>query len=171
MMAIIGQLLFGWLLADLISGILHWLEDRILPEGIPLLDSQVVQPNRLHHIDPMAFTRFGFLYRNGTTFAAVAFIGAPLLWCFGLSFWLATALLGGAFANQIHYWAHKPGIAPKWVRTMQLTGILQSPVGHGRHHRPPSDRAYCILTDWLNPWLDRWMVWEKLERLLWVKVA
>ena len=166
-----GQIVFGRLLADLVSGIAHWLEDRVLPEGIPLLDSQIIQPNRLHHKDPMAFTRFGSIYRNGTTWAATAAIGAPLLWWLGPSIWLATALLGGAFANQIHYWAHVPGIAPKWVRTMQLTGFLQSPQGHGRHHRPPSDRAYCILTDWLNPWLDRWMVWQRLERVLRVKAA
>lgn len=169
--SVIGQLLFGWLLADILSGVLHWLEDRILPEGIPILDEQIVQPNRMHHAEPLEFTRFGFLHRNGTTWAATALIGGPLLWVLGPSLWLAIALLGGGFANQIHYWAHLPAAAPIWVRTAQLTGALQSPGGHARHHRAPSDRAYCILTDWLNPWLDRWKLWARLEWLLQVKAA
>ncbi len=171
MMAILGQLLFGWLFADLLSGVVHWVEDRVLPEGIPFLDEQIVQPNRLHHVEPMAFTNFGFVYRNGTTWAAAASIGLPLLLIFGPAIWLLTAILGGAVGSQVHYWAHSPGSAPKSVRTMQLTGFLQSPVGHGRHHRPPNDRAYCILTDWLNPWLDRWAVWARLERLFRVQAA
>ena len=47
---------------------------------------------------------------------------------------------------------------------LQEIGLLQSPVHHAGHHRPPSDRRYCVLTDWLNPVLDAVGIWALLER-------
>jgi Lipid desaturase domain len=106
-----GQILIGWLFADLLSGIVHWIEDRVLRMDTPILCKAVVIPNRVHHSDQLAFT-------------------SPL------------------------------------VKTLQEIGIIQSPRHHSGHHRTPTDTRYCILTDWLNPVLDRIELWATLERLL-----
>src|SRR3546814_9004857 len=50
-----AQLVTGWLVADFLSGIIHWIEDRVLWVGMPLISKSVVEPNRLHHRDPDAF--------------------------------------------------------------------------------------------------------------------
>lgn len=160
------ELLAGWLLADLLSGLLHWLEDRYGREHWPVLGNQVIAPNRLHHSRPLAFTRGTFLSRNGTTIVATAIIAVPLFAAFGAQPWLIAATIGGAMANQVHFWAHRPSHRPAIVSLLQEAGFLQSPAHHQRHHAPPHTRRYCILTNWLNPILDRVGVWSVAERFL-----
>lgn len=165
----------GWLLADFLSGIVHWMEDRYGREDWPLLGKHVVAPNRLHHAAPLAFTRAPFMVRNGTTMiAALALAGglaAGLLALFGQLPWpvwlaLAVATIGGCLGNQVHYWAHLPRRAPAIVRAAQAIGLCQSRSQHSQHHAVPHLTRYCVLTDWLNPVLDRIRFWRMLERLL-----
>lgn len=85
---------------------------------------------------------------------------------FGPSLVLLSAAIGGAASTEIHYWTHRVKDRPKAIRVMQEIGIIQSPAQHSQHHRPPSDRRYCIVTDWLNPLLDAARVWERLEAAL-----
>lgn len=166
------QLLLGWLLADFLTGVMHWLEDRFGPgrEHWPIVGSLIFAPNRLHHADPVAFTRQGFFERNWTTWAVVALFALPMLCIFGPAPWLLTALAGGAMANEIHAWAHRRTIVPGWaampVELLQSIGFLQSPAHHAQHHVPPHRRAYCILTGWLNPLLDSVKFWSLIEAFL-----
>ena len=161
-----AQLIAGWLLADLIGGLFHWMEDRLGSPQWPVIGHHVIEPNRLHHRKPMAFTRTGFLSRNWTTWLAVTVIAAPLFIIVGAAPWLVAATIGGAMSNQVHYWAHMPSRAPRPVRFLQDVGLLQSGMHHQLHHAPPHDRYYCVLTDWLNPLLDRLQLWRALERLV-----
>ncbi|MDZ4307558.1 fatty acid desaturase CarF family protein [Allopontixanthobacter sp.] len=162
------QLLLGWLLADFLSGVLHWVEDRFGPgrEHWPLIGRLIFAPNLLHHVDPTAFTRAGFLDRNWTTWAVVAPLACALLWLFGSHPWIWAAAAGGAAANEVHAWAHRRTLAPGWATVLQRAGFIQSPAHHAVHHVPPYLRSYCILTDWLNPLLDRTRFWRRLERLV-----
>src|SRR3546814_11530435 len=75
-----AQLVTGWLVADFLSGIIHWIEDRVLWVGMPLISKSVVEPNRLHHRDPDAFLAQSIVARNSTAWAAVAAIALPWLW-------------------------------------------------------------------------------------------
>jgi hypothetical protein len=52
-MSVIGQLLVGWLLADLLSGIFHWWEDQFGKESWPVIGPWLIAPNRLHHAEPL----------------------------------------------------------------------------------------------------------------------
>jgi ubiquitin-conjugating enzyme E2 variant len=90
--------------------------------------------------------------------AGVYLVSGPSL------FWLA-ASAGGLMSYEVHRWAHAPRLAPRWAVVLQEIGLFQSPKDHAAHHRPPQDRAYCILTAWLNPVLDAAGVWRRLERL------
>lgn len=161
---IVGELLLGWLAADFLTGAFHWWEDRHGRENWPLIGPWIIAPNRLHHVKPLAFLEKTFWGRNNANIAAAVLLGGILLATFGASWWLASMALGGAFANEIHRFTHQPSQAPRWVRVLQQTGLLQSPKGHAAHHRPPQDAHFCVLSDWLNPVLEDLGLWKLLER-------
>lgn len=165
MFAILGQLLAGWLLADFLGGLAHWLEDRVLSERLPLIGRTIVAPNRLHHADPRAFLEKGLVERSWSTWLVVGLVALP--WCilWGPSVVLGAAVVGGCMTVPVHYWAHAPRTAPEAVKVLQEIGLVQSPKGHARHHRPPQTESYCPLTDWLNPVLDKVGLWRLLDRL------
>ena len=160
------QLVLGWLLADFLSGLLHWFEDRVGVRNVPGLHHVLVVPNRGHHADPMAFTRSGVLARSGSTWLAVGAVSALWAFAFGPSLAWAAATAGMLIINEAHRWAHRPAAAPRPVRILQEIGILQAGNHHARHHRAALDTHYCILTTWLNPVLDAVRFWQALERLL-----
>lgn len=163
---VIAQLLLGWLIADVIGGLVHWIEDRVLTERVPVLGRHVVAPNRRHHAEPMAFAAGTLIARNGTTIAAAGVASLLWWWLAGASVVWAAASIGGAVSSHVHYLAHLPKRGSRFVRVLQEIGLFQSPAHHAGHHRPPSDRRYCVLTDWSNPVLDAIGVWALLERLL-----
>jgi hypothetical protein len=162
----IGQALLGWLIADLFSGVFHWWEDRVGNEAMPIIGPQIVVPNRLHHTDPLAFTYGSVARRNKPLWAMVALISGLWLWATGPTVMWATATVGGLVVNEVHRLAHRPLLAGPVSRLFQEIGLFQSPKHHAGHHRAPSDTRYCILTDWLNPVLDRLRIWEGLEACL-----
>jgi ubiquitin-conjugating enzyme E2 variant len=162
---IAAKLFIGWLCADLLGGFAHWLEDRVLPNDLPLIGPLIVEPNRLHHAHPMAFAAGNFLARNGTTWLAVGGVASAWLVLFGFSVVFVGAALGGAVSSMVHYWTH---VAPKPghpLRVLQDMGLIQSVAQHAQHHMPPSDRRYCPLTNFCNPVLDTVGAWGALERL------
>ena len=165
---LLAQLLLGWLLADFLSGVLHWIEDRFGPgrEHWPVLGSLIFTPNIIHHADPTAFLRTGFVERNWTTWAAVVPLAIILLLGFGSQPWIWSAAIGGAMASEIHAWAHRKTMAPRWALRLQAIGMLQSPRQHAVHHVPDHRRHYCIISDWVNPVLDRFAFWQTIERLV-----
>ncbi len=161
--ALLGQALIGWLLADLLSGVVHWWEDRVARVDWPVIGRTVVAPNRLHHTDVLAFTRSGLIARNLPVWLIVAAISGAWFWISGPTVTWATATLGGAIVNEVHRATHLPATVGPIARVLQEVGLLQSPRHHMGHHKTPSDRRYCILTDWLNPVLDGLGLWRRLE--------
>ena len=163
--SLLGQAFVGWLLADFLSGLVHWMEDRVLRMDTPILGPAVVIPNRVHHTDPLKFTNSSFIRRNEWLWMAVALISIPLWFVVPVALWAAMTL-GGLIVNEVHRLAHRPALGGPIVRTLQEIGLFQSPRHHAGHHRLPTDTRYCILTNWLNPLLDRFGVWNGLERFL-----
>jgi len=165
--AFIGQALCGWLLADFIGGLLHWWEERIGKPTNRWIDKWVLEPNDLHHTDPMDFTKTPFWARNSTTFIAAGVISVIWLWLFGPSVVWFFATFGGMMMNEVHLWTHKR--QGGWIEVFQKTGVIQSGRSHAVHHKPPQNRNFCILTDWLNPILEKLKFWQRLERALRIK--
>lgn len=163
--SVFGELVLGWLAADLVTGTFHWWEDRFGSEDWPVIGPWIIAPNRLHHVEPLAFTKKGFWGRNRASVATALIAGGLLATLFGPSVWLGALMVGGSAANEVHRYAHQPSAAPTWFRMLQQTGLLQSPKAHAAHHRPPFERNYCVLTDWLNPPLEMLRFWTRLERL------
>jgi len=161
------------LLADLASGVAHWFCDRFFDEDTPLIGPALIQPFREHHRDPLAMTRHGFLELNHPSCVAML----PLLiWTWlsddstisgAVGVFAASFLLGFTlsilFTNQVHCWAHADGV-PHVVRRLQRARLMLSPEQHERHHRNGS--AYCVTAGWLNAPLDRFRVFERIERAM-----
>jgi len=152
---------------DLVSGLVHWVEDTFWTEKTPLLGRWVVTPNVLHHHAPSAFVEKSWLESSwdlllvGLGILAVAWATHCLNW----QVWLFVVF--GANATQIHKWTHLPARRLPWaVRALQRVRILQSATHHAAHHRGAKNSAYCVITPWVNPVLDRLGVWRALERLL-----
>lgn len=163
---ILGQALIGWLIADLLRGLFHWWEDRVARTDWPIIGPAVVAPNRLHHVDVLAFTRSSLIARNAAVWVIVMVISGVWFALAGASVTWATATLGGLIVNEVHRMAHLPASAGRVAAVFQDMGLLQSPKHHAGHHRGQNVRRYCILTDWLNPALDALGVWSRLEHAM-----
>lgn len=150
------------LLADFITGLIHFLEDSYAVPFYKPFDDLVTHPNILHHSDPMHFTMGHVWHRNYPTFllgAMALVIAYPL----GFLTWqLALVVIVASLGNEIHAWSHKrPNNT--LIRLLQEMKILISPEQHAKHHRKPYDKCYCTVTNWVNPILDGIRFWRFLE--------
>lgn len=171
----LAALLIGHALADLVTGIAHWLCDRVFDEHAPLLGPLIVKGFRDHHVDPLGITRHDFLGVNGNTalpavpvLAAALVLPAPALGettaIFAWSLF-AGVVLSAVATNQLHAWAHAERV-PRPVAWAQRRGLVLSPGAHAIHHAGKHDVAYCVTTGWWNPLLDRIRFFRRLEGLV-----
>jgi ubiquitin-conjugating enzyme E2 variant len=166
---ILTELLAAWFLADFISGLVHWFEDRYLTEA-----TEIGRDNILHHTDPRAMTRIS-MWENvkgsltyGIPLSITLFlIEAPLV--------IYMSVLFACSANLVHRWAHEnKNKLPKLIRLLKDTCIMISARHHSTHHyeagkvitKAQAKEAYCAMTNYVNPILDEIAFWYWLERLL-----
>jgi len=164
----------GVLAVDAVGGLVHWACDTWGDERTPWIGESVIRSFREHHRHPLAMLGSDWIDTNGQAALAALPLLAAMAWppAAGwlaerpLSYGFLLALGGvGAFANQLHAWAHAPR-APTWVHALQRRGVLLSPARHGRHHRAPHTGDYCISSGWLNRPLDAVGFWRTLERVV-----
>ena len=163
----------GYLVADFLSGFVHWAGDTVGDENTPLFGNSFVRPFRYHHVDPEDITRHDFVETNGNNCIVVAPVLLLLLlvmpktadgWFFGGV--VATSTAWFVFCtNQFHKWAHNP-TPSRWVRAMQRAGLILSPEHHAIHHAAPQDKYYCITVGWMNPVLERLRFFRILEAIV-----
>lgn len=174
---VVGAGLVGYVLADFVSGVVHWMGDTFFEYDTPLIGPGFVRPFREHHVDPEAILHHSFLTVNGNSSLVTLLILVPT-WLFGapenegepvpllavqaLVFFLSLFILA---TNQFHKWSHQPSPGPL-VRLLQRTGLILTPERHAVHHSPPHRFSYCITSGWLNPLLDRLGLFERAERLV-----
>lgn len=177
-MMIVLTILGAWLLADFLTGVVHWAEDKFLDREFKInFLNQIKADNDLHHAKPAALTQYTY-WENINTSAPITLPLSLLLFLLGTPTVLWLALFFGTFANLVHRFAHTPqGRLPKWIRFMQWTGLFISIRHHAKHHFGPkglvikenSTRHFCPMTSWLNPWLDCLRFFRFLEWCLKVK--
>ncbi|MCO5171624.1 MAG: fatty acid desaturase family protein [Planctomycetes bacterium] len=168
-------LIVGYLVADFVSGAVHWLADNFGHEKLPIIGPALIRPFREHHVDPREITRHDFIETNGNnclvcwpwlvTYYFVLPPGGSLAALTFISTWLVfnVGILG---TNQFHKWAHLEH-PPAWIAKLQEWRLILSPDHHDIHHTPPFDRYYCITTGWLNPLLcDRLRFFQRAEALI-----
>jgi hypothetical protein len=159
MLETIGYILICWLAADFMSGFWHWLEDRYFDTEWPVIGQYIAKPNQLHHAQPAAFTKGSYWYRNYTTIVPAMTVGSLAALCECWMLTLVCAMVSQA--NEIHSWAHQR--CNSVIRLFQETGVIQSPNHHGQHHHDPFEIKYCVMTNWLNPFLDAVGFWRSAE--------
>jgi hypothetical protein len=84
-----------------------------------------------------------------------------------MSIWLFLLVVLSVNANQIHKWAHQNRQERPWVVTkLQDWNLVQGARQHGRHHRGEKNTYYCVITNILNPVLEKIGFWVGLEHLI-----
>lgn len=174
-LSIAAGLVGGYLIADLLSGLAHWVGDRFFEETTPIIGPGFIAPFRQHHVVPEEMVEHGLVELVGNTAVlalptlAAAFhlldlaSGSPLTLLAGAL--ILSAMVGGVCTNLFHRWAHMER-PPRLARWMQALGVVITPERHAVHHSNGFDSSYCITTGWLNAPMDRLGVWAWLERRL-----
>ncbi len=160
----------GYLLADLLTGFVHWFCDTFFDETTPILGPGLIAPFREHHRDPLLMTQHGLLELTGSSFRGLAPLLLWLVWQGdALPAWVNAFVLalstGAVGTNLLHRWAHDPA-PPAIARGLQRLGVVLTPERHARHHAPPYAAAYCVTTGWMNPLCERLKIWSRAEAVL-----
>lgn len=162
----------GWIAADFVSGLVHWLADTWGSETMPWIGPRFLKPFRVHHTTPESFLECKFMDTNGDT----ALIGIPFLlsvfavpltshWGFWFALFLTSFCLFALPTNQIHQWAHMSR-PPRFVRWLQASGLILSTDSHGLHHSGAHSQHYCITTGFCNRLLERICFFRILENAI-----
>lgn len=149
----------GWLVADFLSGLVHFALDTLGSVQTPLIGKGFIRPFREHHVNPQAMTGHDFVETHGAScLACLPALTATSLMPLGSTPWVMTqailfcAALGGLFTNQCHKWAHMaPLNTPRLARWAQRSHLILSPEHHQRHHTAPFNSYFCMANGWLNP--------------------
>ena len=166
------MVLAAGVVADLMSGLVHWVADTWGHESWPVIGPRLLRPFRVHHVNPDDMLGRGFLDLNGD----VALLTLPLL---ATAWLLPTESRAGLVAatfftawaawalptNQVHQWAHMAR-PPRPVRWLQRARVILPPAAHRVHHASPYATHYCITTGWNNAWTARTGFFTGLERIV-----
>ncbi|TKW08631.1 hypothetical protein SEVIR_6G036700v4 [Setaria viridis] len=168
----------GYSLADLATGVYHWLIDNYGGAGTPILGAQIAAFQG-HHRYPSTITRrepCNNLHALARA-AALALVPADAALS-AASAPAAAHAFAGAFAacvvlsQQFHAWAHeKRRRLPPGVEALQAAGVLVSRAQHAAHHRQPYNTNYCIVSGMWNGVLDRYRVFEALEMVVFLRTS
>src|SRR6187549_974018 len=100
----------GYLVADLLTGLVHWFCDTFFDETTPIIGPGLIAPFREHHRDPLLMTRHTFLELTGSSFRGLAPLLALFVWrgdmvpAFANAFVFALSV-GAVSTNLLHRWA------------------------------------------------------------------
>jgi ubiquitin-conjugating enzyme E2 variant len=164
--AFLLKVLGGLWFADFISGVVHWLEDRYGNPEWPVI-GHTIRENQQHHFTPRSFLKGTLWTRNREVLAiGAAFLAA--FWAFDvLNAFTVSAVIFGVMSNEVHASAHRsPQENGRIVTALQKTGLLQSHRHHAAHHRKGKDTHFCVLTNHVNPVLERIRFFQTLEAIV-----
>ena len=177
-LGIVIALIYGVVLADFISGMVHWGADTWGSVDLPYIGKAFIRPFREHHVDPTAMTRHDFCETNGDNFLAVTPTAVWYIYTFFTAdtefliqnyrfelsmFSLAIFLV---FTNQIHKWSHIYYGLPAGVEWLQKLHIILPRTHHRIHHIAPHETYFCITTGWLNWPLEKIKFFPTLEWII-----
>ncbi|KAF0897757.1 hypothetical protein E2562_000468 [Oryza meyeriana var. granulata] len=170
--------LVAYSLADLATGVYHWFVDNYGDASTPFFGAQIAAFQG-HHRYPSTITRRDPCNNLHALARAVAFTLPPVDAAATAAGAPAAAhAFAGVFAacvvlsQQFHSWAHEnPRRLPAGVEALQAAGVLVSRGQHAAHHRAPYNNNYCIVSGMWNGLLDRHMVFEALEMVVFFRTG
>ena len=171
--AALGVMALGYLAADFVSGLVHWIGDTWGDITTPIVGPYFIRPFREHHVDQFAITRHDFVETNGANCLVTIFILLPMFlatrsvqtaWADAFLLFALALSFGVFLTNQFHKWAHLPQQkAARLIRWLQSSWVILPPKHHAIHHKAPFAKYYCITVGWLNPILTRLKFYRAAE--------
>lgn len=163
------QFILGILIADIISGFFHWLEDSYLTycNRIPIL-KKIAEFNHGHHFYPrdILTTNGGNQAVVGTAIIVVIVLIIRPSWYTKYPILILTTLAFIALSGYIHKLVHYQECErPLFLGFLQRVGVMCSHEQHRKHHEN-GDSNYCIILAVTNVILDSTRVWACLEWLI-----
>ncbi|EDO41601.1 predicted protein, partial [Nematostella vectensis] len=168
----------GMVVADFMSGLVHWAADTWGSVDIPIFGKAFIRPFREHHVDPTAITRHDLIETNGDncllTLPVLSVVTAKYFICdqntisswYALDCFLFSLGFFVMLTNQIHKWSHTYFGLPWWVEKLQSWHIILPKLHHRIHHVAPHETYFCITTGWLDYPLELIRFWPALEYLI-----
>jgi plasmanylethanolamine desaturase len=153
------------LVADFLSGLVHWAEDAYARADTPIIGKWIGEANLEHHAKPRAFVSRGWWASSWDLVLASSLIVLGAWWLKILAWpvWLFAFVT--ANANQVHKWAHSaPHENGRLVTWLQRNKLLQTQRHPAKHHSGNKDSHYCAVTNLLNPVLEAISFWTRFER-------
>lgn len=173
-MKVLIEIIIGFIVADIFTGTIHWLEDTYLSYCInfPILSS-ISKDNEMHHYFPRSILAYSYLDHLTLSLPFVImmlllffFINKCFLYkhiFFFISFFTFTAL-----SNIIHRLSHMRDCEKSdFIKNIQTTGILCSQEHHNKHHIRNLEK-YCVISEYNNYFLDNMNFWRLLEYIIYV---
>lgn len=156
---IFSQIIFAYLISDLISGLGHFIEDNILNDDntkwIPFL-KQIHISNKMHHKNARLMLEYNYFETISTTLSIFGFFYFLFIIIFGLNFLIEYIYFHLTFTllivnvNQIHKWQHmNKKERPFLVTILMNFGIILSDIGHKKHHLD-FNTNFCIISPYFN---------------------
>ena len=141
------QILLGWYVADLITGIYHYFIDNYGSPKTPFFGKQI-EEFQIHHQRPR-----DFLKHNAWHSLKLPLLGSIpfFILSFINPYFFLPLAIGLACSQLFHKWAHQE--VPWYIWIFQVTGIILSPDEHQKHHTT-FDHSYCIVNGWSNGLLN-----------------
>ncbi|MGQ0761767.1 MAG: fatty acid desaturase CarF family protein [Acidobacteriota bacterium] len=175
-LAITIGLPLAWVLADFVSGLVHWFADTYGADDTPLFGPWLIRPFRQHHVYPRDICTHGLVLAIGNSCTLAVPLQAGVLYLMlsedevsitraFLSFVTTLFTIAMVATNVLHKWAHAE--KTNWlISRLQRSRLFLSPAHHSLHHTKPFDSYYCITNGWLNPLLERIRFFRNLEGTL-----
>ena len=168
------QLFLGLIIADFISGILHWFEDNYIDycTDLPIL-KDIARDNEMHHYFPRSIIAYSNIEHTSYTLPfSIIFIicvyifKRPMLVKY--PYFLFSLILFSATSNITHSIVHKRDCENNWfIIFLQKCGILCSHEHHSRHHTLSYEK-YCVILQINNYILDTILFWRGLEYIIYL---
>lgn len=160
-------IIFGYLLADFIMGIYHWIKDSYFGPYTPIIGKTFIWGSRLHHIRPRYVLEFSdaVLFRESAIWTLLWMV--PLFYLIGITPFMVSLFLTISINDVIHKYAHMYNHErPYWATFLQKIYLFQSHEEHHLHHIEPHTINYCPITPYLNIILEYFNLWRKIENLI-----
>ena len=171
---VLPALFLGYLLADFITGTIHWFCDSFFDEETPVIGNFIIYSFREHHSHPLIITKDKFIEQDTTsffifmpflyfaTFTEISYLNSPNS-IYG-HFILIGVCIGTFCTNLFHKWAHQRN-QNFIIKKLQKLGLILNPNSHKKHHVDHS-RSYCVTSGLMNPILDYIKFYPNLERFI-----